>query len=301
MPRNHITFSLITLLCLSFFVAAPQNSRANNNEDLTAEKLITAHLKSLGNPAYLKKVRSRMFLGNTNVDFILGNTGNLKGNSMFITQGTKLGIVLRYLDTNYPGEYFAFDGKDVTVATISPGRKSPIGDFLFRFDKVIKGGFLGGTLTSSWPLLDNKDIDADLKCREVKKEGRRLYELEYHPRKGFGDMKICMYFDPKTFQHVRTEYSVQNRNDSSVDHNFMEAETANFGAIGQARFDSYYTLVEKFEDYRKVGGMTLPYRYILDYSQSGGAGSFIARWTVNVGKWVFNAPNIDPKVFQAEK
>ena len=140
-----------------------------------------------------------------------------------------------------------------------------------------------------------------MKYRKVKKDDRELYELEYHPRKGFGDMKICIYFDPKTFQHVRTEYKVQNQSDSSVDNNFLEAQTSNMGTIGRARLESYYTLVERFEDYRKVGGMTLPYRYILDYSQSGGAGSFIARWTMNVGKWLFNAPNIDQKIFQAEK
>jgi hypothetical protein len=240
-----------------------------------------------------------MFLGNTDVKFILGNIGTLKGNSMFVSQGPKMGIVLRYMDTNYPGEYFAFNGKDVTVATISPGRKSPIGDFFFRFNKVMKKGFIGGAMSSSWPLLDYKKKDTDIKYRKVRKDDRELYELEYHPRKDFGDMKICMYFDPKTFQLVRTEYRVQNRSDSSVDHNFMQS--SNIGAIGQARLDSYYTLVEKFEDYRKIAGMTLPYRYILDYSQSGGAGSFIASWTMNVGKWVFNASAIDPKIFQAEK
>ena len=91
MSRDLIAFPLIALLCFSLFIAQPPKSYANNNEDLTAEKLVAAHVKSLGNPALLAKVQSRMFLGNTDVEFILGNTGTLKGNSMFVSQGPKIG------------------------------------------------------------------------------------------------------------------------------------------------------------------------------------------------------------------
>jgi hypothetical protein len=299
--KNIITFSLCALLCISLVITKPNKSYAESKDALTAEKLVAAHVKSLGNPALLAKVQSRMFLGNTEVKILQGANWNLKGNSMFVSQGPKLGIVLKYQDINYPGEYFAYDGKNVTVGTISPGQKSPIADFLYRFNKIVKGGFLGGALTTSWPLYDGTNKDADMKCRKVKKENRELYELEYHPRKGFGDIKIRMYFDPTTFRHVRTEYTVQNRNDSSHNNNYMGAPTSLVGEIGQSRLESYYTLVEKFEDYKKVSGMMLPYRYILEYSQEGGAGAFVGRWTLNVGKWLFNVPNLEPKIFQAEK
>jgi hypothetical protein len=301
MARKKICFKLYVLLCLSLFVAQQQKTYANSNEEMTAEKLVDAHVKSIGSSALLAKVQSRSFVGSANVDFILGNTGNLKGNSMFVSQGSNLAIALIYGDTNYPGEYFAYDGKAVTVNHIKPGQKSPIADFLFRFNKIMKGGFLGGTLSASWPLLDIKNKNVDMKYRKTKIDGIERHELEYHPRDGFGDMKIRMYFDLTTFQHVRTEYRVRHRDDASVGNsaNFDSMGDRNM-TIGQNRGETYYTLVEKFENYKKVGGLMLPHRYILEYSMEG-AGSFIANWTLNVIKWGFNAQNLDPKIFQAQK
>jgi hypothetical protein len=300
MAKMIATVSLFTLLSFSLFIASHHPSYASNNESITAENLIAGHLKSIGDPALLGKAQSRMFLGNSEVKFIQGANWTLKGNSMFVSQGPKMGIVLQYMDVNYPGEYFAYDGKNVTVGHISPGRKSPIADFLYRFDQIIKGGFMGGVLSASWPLFSNGNRDTAMKCRMVKKDDRELYELAYHPKKGFDDIKILIYFDPATFQHVRTEYKVQNR-DASHEDNYIDMASSLVGDIGRSREDSYYMLVEKFEDYRKVGGVKLPYRYILEYSQEGGAGAFIAHWTMNVGKWVFNAPNLDQKIFQAQK
>jgi hypothetical protein len=310
MARKKICFKLYVLLCFSFFVAQQQKSYANSNEEMTAEKLVAAHVKSIGSSALLAKVQSRSFVGSANVDFILGNTGNLKGNSMFVSQGSNLAISLKYGDTNYPGEYFAYDGKAVTVDHIRPGQKSPIADFLFRFNKIMKGGFMGGSLSTSWPLLDIKSKNVDMKYRKTKIDGIERHELEYHPRDGFGDMKIRMYFDLNTFQHVRTEYRVRVKDDATVgnvatfdqmgDSASVKATIGGNMMIGQARPDTYYTLIEKFDDYKKVSGMMLPHRYILEYSMEG-AGSFIANWTLNVIKWAFNAPNLNPKIFQAQK
>jgi hypothetical protein len=174
----------------------------------------------------------------------------------------------------------------------------------------MKGGFIGGSLSTSGPVLDIKNQKVDMKYRKTKIDGIERHELEYHPKEGFGDMKIRMYFDLTTFQHVRTEYRVRHRDDASVgnaatydqmgDSASVRAATGGNMMIGQNRGDTYYTLVEKFEDYKKVSGMMLPHRYILEYSMEG-SGSFIANWTLNVIKWGFNVPNLDPKIFQAQK
>ncbi|MBN2339638.1 MAG: hypothetical protein JXP48_14020 [Acidobacteria bacterium] len=300
MSRNGMTLSLIILGCL-LFLSQPNGSHAKSNEVLNAEKMVAAHVKSLGNPKTLAKIQSRTFVGTSEVKMIQGANWTLKGNSMFVSEGSKLGIVLQYLDVNYPGEYFAYDGADVTVKHISPGRKSPVADFLYRFDKIMKQGLLGGALSTSWPLLsEERTAAAQMKCRKVQLEGRELYVLDYRPKDGVGNMKIQIYFDPATFRHVRTEYRVQDRDDATVDHNYLEAAMTHIGDIGRAREDSFYKLVEKFDDYRNVGGMILPHRYILEYSQEGGAGSFIAHWTMNAQVWAFN-PVLDRKLFQAEK
>lgn len=302
MARIRITVLLIVVGFLSLQLSWQPDSYASSKDALTAEKLVAAHIKSLGNPKMLAKVQSRTFIGTSEVKMIQGANWALKGNSMVVSEGPKLGIVLQFLDINYPGEYFAYDGKDVTVGYISPGRKSPIADFLFRFDKIMKQGLLGGTLSTSWPLLSGeKTGSARMKCHKVELEGRELYALDYRPHNGVGNMKIQMFFDPATFQHVRTEYRVQDREDVTVGDNFIGTPMSGIGDIGRAREDAHYKLVEKFEDYKKVRGMMLPHRYVLEYAQEGGAGAFIAHWTLNAGVWGFNAPILDQKLFRAQK
>lgn len=90
--RKIFSFSLISFLCLSLFVSKTEKSYANSNEDLTPEKLVAAHVKSIGDQALLATIQSRMFVGSTNVDFIQGSyNGTLKGNALFISEGPKLG------------------------------------------------------------------------------------------------------------------------------------------------------------------------------------------------------------------
>jgi hypothetical protein len=336
--RRILSYCLAPVFMFVGVLTYSELSWGSNVEEMTPEKLVEEHVKSVGRPAYLAKIQSRTFLGLSNVEFIQGMNGARKGTSMFISEGPKLGIVMKYDDVKYPGEYFAYDGKDVTVGYMIPGQRSPIGDFIFRFNKLVKGGFVGGALTSSWPLLDIKNKNVVMKYRKTKVEGRELHELEYHPKTGFGDIKIRMYFDLTTFRHVRTEYKVQTSNDSSVSltktdsipgnpdqsatissgdpstsvRASREADAKNetpeayalssrTGGIGQARPEFYYTLVEKFEDYRREGGLMLPHRYVLEYSAEGSGQPFIGHWFININKWAFNAKYVDQKLFRAYK
>jgi hypothetical protein len=86
------------------------------------------------------------------------------------------------------------------------------------------------------------------------------------------------------------------------DKNVIKAANPNgIMPIGQAREDSHYTLTEKFADFKKVGGITLPYRYILEYSIDGNGHAFIGHWTFSANNLAFNQLNLDPKIFQAQK
>jgi len=134
---------------------------------------------------------------------------------MCVADGKKLAIVLKYGDLNYPGEYFAYDGKDVSVGHISPGQRSPLADFLFRHKGIMKEGLLGGVFSIGWPLLNLKEKQVELEYRETTIDGRRLHEIEYRPKDSLRDMKIKLYFDQETNRHVRTEYRVRVRDDMS--------------------------------------------------------------------------------------
>ena len=263
------------------------------------EQLVAEHVKSIGDQARLSEIKSLVFNGTADVNFILGMSGQMQGNGMLISQGSHMAIIMRFGDINYPGEYFAFDGQGVTVGHMKPGLKSPIADFLFRYNKMMKQGIIGGVLSNAWPLLDIQNHKkVKMKTRKTKVEKVELYELEYQPEDWFGEMKIRMYFEPDSFRHVRTEYKVRTSNDVTT--GFNPPPDADM-AIAQVRGESYYTLVEKFEDFKKAGEFTLPHRYAFHYMIDGTAQSgFIADWILNAQKIDFNISDIDPRIFEAE-
>jgi len=269
-------------------------------EDLTPEQLVAGHMKSIGDPVSLLRVQSMIFVGTSEVDFILGMNGRMTGMAMLASQGPKMGITMKFPDVNYPGEYFAYDGVNVSVGNITPGVKSPIADFLFRYNKIMKNGLLGGVFSNAWPLLDITKNSAIMKAGKAKMDGKELYELEYRPKDNHGDMRIRMYFDPETFRHVCTEYRVRTDNDVTAGFN-PNPETPL--AIAQmVRGDSFYTLTEKFDDFRNAGALTLPHSYTLDYMIDGSNQSgFIAKWKIDVLQIGFNTPEIDQGLFKAEK
>ncbi len=284
------------ILCVSLSINRSINGFAKD-QGLTAEQVVAGHLKIIGSPEVLAAIKSRAFVGTSSVDFIQGMSGNMSGTSMFVSEGKKLAIVLKYADLNYPGEYFAYDGKDVSVGYMSPGQKSPIADFLFRNNGLIKEGLLGGVLSGAWPLLDLKNRQVELKCRETSVDGRRLYEIEYIPKNRLADMKIKMYFDPDTFHHVRTEYQMRIRDDMSAS---PGGPSSGGFILREGLPDSIYVLIENFSDFKKAGEMILPHSYTIDYSVEGQGHTFIAKWNVKAGQWDFSR-TYDERIFKAQK
>jgi len=299
-----VVFCLYILTAQSNIVFA---GNANANTELTPEQLIAEHIKSIGGPSVLSSLQTRAFIGSTDVEFIMGMVGSIKnGDSSFVSDGNKLQIIMKYGDRDYPEEYFAYNGNDVSVGYIRPGQRSPLADFLFRFNGVMKKGFIGGTLSLSWPLLGTDEIQSKLKYKTVKVEGIELHRLEW-PINVLGNIRIKMYFEPDTFQHVRTDYVVRIQQDVSVQSGSYMGELDNEDGTGLSRImdrtiipESIYTLIERFDDYKTVSGMTLPHKYSIEYSIEGQGQSFIGHWTINAQKWIFNQ-TFDDKIFEAQK
>ena len=269
------------------------------------EQLISEHLKSIGDPSAISQIKSIVIAGNATVNFMLGATGapNQQGTFTVVSQGPQMGIVMRFPNTNiYPGEHFAYDGKTVTVANYAIGSKSPIAEFIHRYNKIMKNGMLGGVLSNAWPLLDVKNKKANMKVRKTKMGGTEVYELEYRPRDSHGDMKIRMYFDPETYRHVCTEYKVQTKDDATLLGAYVRAGDISVAATNS---ETHYTLVETFGNFSKIGDMTVPHSYTLDFSIShigaSVSGGFAAKWTMEALELMSNTPNIDQKFFNTEK
>ena len=84
--------------------------------------------------------------------------------------------------------------------------------------------------------------------------GRDLHEVNYRPRKGSGELKIAMYFDSETFRHVRTRYS------------YTISATIGTRQSSNQNPESYYSLIEDFDDFRDANGLMLPHKYRLQLS-----------------------------------
>lgn len=284
---------------------------------LTAEEVVAAHLKSIGTPELLESVNTRGMSGKSSVEFIQGGIGTMVGQSVIVSSGTSFSIILKFGAADYPGEYFAYDGKDVDVATIRPGQKSPLADFIYRYNAMMKEGLLGGVLSLGWPLLDLGKRDASLKYFSAKVDGHELHGIEYNPKRGMHNLKVKLFFAPDTFRHVRTEYNLRVRGEQAL----QIGQTVTRGAPNSAEGrpggvvttdagiqdpirDSYYTLVEKFDDFREVKlddsngtGLILPHSYSIEYSVEGQGSTFIAHWSTTADRCVHNL-KLDPLVFK---
>jgi hypothetical protein len=310
MPPYSRSFLFTALLLFSLDIARRNIVFAEGK--LTAEGVVAKHLQSIGTPELLKTIQSRTFRGTSSYRFIQGMTGiGTDGEFLFASTGNKLAIVLKYKDVTYPGEYLAFDGNNVTVGNMKPGQKSPLADFIFRYSGLMKEGLLGGVLSISCPLLDIERKGATLKYKISKIDGRQLHELEYQPKKSFGDIIIKMYFDLVTFRHVRTEYKVHIRDDSST----VPEGVARRRSTGISRYpgsnpsseifdavpDSNYRLIERFDDFVNCNGLMLPGAYSYEYSIEGQGSSFLGHWNMKAGEAMVHNGEIREDFFKAYK
>ena len=156
----------------------------------------------------------------------------------------------------------------------------------------MKEGFLGGALSSTWPLLEIQKRKPRLKCSKKKIDDKEQYEIEYRPNTNIGDLNLKLYFDTGNFHHVRTEYRVRIVGDMSV----RPSSARIFDAVP----DSYYMLIEKFDDFRDEEGLMLPHDYAMDYSVVGQGSSFLAHWAMTLNQRVYNG-TINPLTFKAQK
>jgi hypothetical protein len=296
MATKSCLIPLAAMLCLSLSMTRSDESFAKDLK-LKPEEVVAAHIKSIGSPKALEAIKSRMIKGTTTVIFTQGGFGNLpEGQSLIISEGHKLGMILKYAGFDYPGEHFAFNGNDATVSCIDLfDKRSNLGGFIKKFHGIMREGLLGGTLSVAWPLLDVQERQPKLTYNKREVERRQLHELIYNPKSqsGVEGLQIKLLFDLETFRHVMTEYR------------FEEPGQVSPGVSGrrdtvQALSDpSFHVLREKFDNFSEVDGLMLPHRYTIEYSVTSMYSS-LTYWKVEVKQLLHNAP-IDPQLFKAEQ
>jgi len=140
-------------------------------------------------------------------------------------------------------------------------------------------------LSSAWPLLDLEARSAQLEYTGTKKvDDRMLHQLKYLPRGG-GDLKISLFFDQETFQHVRTEYE-RVIPATMGDRSYTNVQTR----------EIRYKMVEEFSLFKSEGGLSLPHIYQIKLTVDTQNGTFLAEWVIKLNQFDFNQ-KIDPNSF----
>jgi hypothetical protein len=317
--------NLLTAIAVGFSLSlAWCESSVAKDKGFKPEEVVAAHLKSIGARELLAGIKNRGMSGRTSVEFVQGGVGMLDGQCMVISSGRNLSIILKYGGVDYPGEYFAYDGTDVEITTISPGQRSPLGDFIFRYKGLMKEGLLGGIWSLGWPLLDIEKRNPSLKYTGAKVDGRELHEIDYTPKGGLNNIKVKLFFEPDTFRHVRTEYMLKVQGEQALQAGQTVAQgvpnsgnistgqrggaiTRNAGVLDPIG-NSYYRLVENFDNFKEIKfkdsngsetrSLILPQSYSLEYSVEGQGSSFLGHWNLFADQWMENG-NIDASVFKA--
>ena len=320
MASKLFSLLLVAALCLSFSFNGSQSFYAKES-DLKPEDVVAAHLKSIGSPEVLASIKNRGIAGIAKVNFIQGGTGTMEGQSLIVSAGPNLGFLMKFGGVEYPGENFAFDGSEVTVSEISPGQRSPLGEFIYRYNFILKEGLFGGVLSVGWPLLDITKKNPSLKYDRAKFDGKDVHELQYVAQSGMNDVKVKLFFDLDTFHHVGTEYRLRVESEQALqvgktvtegvprasDSGVVSSAITRPAGILDVVSHSFYLLVEKFDNFKEVRfsngqaikSMTLPHSYVIEYSNEGQGSTFLANWSVDVAQCIQNG-TIHASYFRAQ-
>ncbi len=256
-------------------------------EKIRPDELIARHLASIGTPQALAAARSRTLTGTVQFAFRQGGHGQMRGSAGIFSEEENIRVSMNFNSVQYPGDQFAYDGNSATVGHIKPGLRSALSRFIFDHGLLLREGLLGGTTTTAWALLNTAERKPKLTYTGLKNvEGRQRHELSYRPRKRTGDLQILLYFDPETFRHTASIYKLVRSANMATD-------------ITESPYqrDSYYKLLEEFEDFKQVDGLMLPHMYKITLSVEGEP-TILQDWVISIDEIHHNTP-FQPDTFVA--
>lgn len=282
---------LVAVLCLAAHTTAVFTRAAGaspDKEKLTPEEVVAKHLESIGTAEARQSVRNLVASGTVIFEIRSGGKGQTGGASLIASEGEMnlLKMVFQNSPT-YPHELLSYDGKTFGAVHVRPGARSPLGEFFMTHETIFKQGLIGGTLTTAWPLLNLAAKNPRLTYEGTKKiGGRQAHELRYMPRKGT-ELKIKLFFDAETFQHLRTEY----------EHTLAAALGGRISTTGPSavKNEVRYKLVEDFSNFKKEGKLTLPHTYKLSLNVQGSF-AVLQDWVLELTEFAFNQ-QLNPKDF----
>ena len=274
------------------------------------EDLVAKHLDSIGTAEVRAGSNRESCRARRSFKIRIGGGGELSGTSALVSEGRKSVLMIKLGNNDYRGEQFVTDGDKVSVAATTSNHKwSDFGEFVKAQDQIVREGLLGGELTTAWALLNLAENKAKLNFDGEKKvDGRSAYQLTYHSKKR-DDLTVHLYFDPQTFQHIATTYSITlasglgGFSPSISDQAGLTASTNAGGAdITQSskQRETRYTIEERFSDFKTAEGLTLPSKYSIHFTEELQNGTTkVYEWDLTADEISNNRP-LDPKNFQVK-
>jgi len=253
--------SLRTFLVVAL-ILAPISSLPVRAADLSAEDVVSKHLQSIGSSEAINAAKSRVVEGSAVYKILVGGSGQINGKTVLVSEGEKTHLLFKILNYQYLGERLIWNGDKASIAAAyADKRYSELGDFLKGQDAPIREGLLGGVLTTAWPLLDLTSRKSKVSYEGLKKfEGKDFQVLRYRPKKNT-DLTISLYFDPATFHHVMTIYTL------TIEPRIGATETQS-----SSNQETRYRLEERFDSFATVDGLTIPRHYDLRFTAELGNG-----------------------------
>ena len=249
------------ILALSSFAMA--------KEDVSIEDLIKQHLSSIGTEQARTAVKTRVVEGGARFRVLSGGNrdqsgsifapegGELQGKNVFVSEGNSTVVLLKFPNPSYHGERFVAANNKSLIAEVSPGRYSDFGDFIRVHDEILTEGLWGGVLSTGWPLAHLEDRGAKLRYKGFKKiDGKEFYVVGYLPAQ-HSDLDIDLYFEPQTFRHILTTYSLT-----------ISPQIARTELASARQQPTLYLLEEQFMDFQRSDDLLLPARWIVRFTET---------------------------------
>jgi hypothetical protein len=229
-------------------------------QNLGAPQIVKMHLDESLGPPEERMGGSREVRGACEVEARQIGTGMLTGPFTLATDQASTRLLITFGTDTYEGENFVFDGSktEIGFAVRASAKKTVLAQFLASHDVILREGLLGGVLNAGWPLLDLATRQVRLDSDGLKDfDGRRLYRLRYRAKNKQGELDIHLYFDPGSFRHVATVYSWSRAQNLGTT---MESSSS--------QPEVHFRLEERFADFERIKGLTLPTTWSLLFEQS---------------------------------
>lgn len=267
---------LSTLIALTVIFLSANSVAA---QKINPEEIIAKHLDSIGTKEKRSVIKNQVVFGDA--EFIAkGSALHTNGKIVIVSAGEKSLWGMEFNSNDYPLDRYLYDGKDTKTGYIRPGVRSVLGGFIFSYTELLREGLLGGTLTSSWALLNTDTGRVKFSYNGTKKiNGKEAYVLSCSLKKG-SDLSIKMYFDKQNYQHVRSEYTrvINARMGGGINNSARQSEDR-------------YELTEDFSDFEKVADLLLPAKYTISYEHFTTAAVSSSLGTPRRLEWKFDIKN----------